>query len=88
MSVELITNDGSSIEKAIAIDANDTFTGIKMEHLLLSQLYPGYIFEMQGLIYSPDRSEQYDKMRIKTREGDTKDVYFNITSFFGKLPVM
>ena len=88
MPIELKNYDGSSIESAIPIEADNTFTGIRMEHMLLSQLYPGYVFEMQALIFLPDRSERFDRMTIITTEGEKKDVYFDITSFFGKLPVM
>jgi tetratricopeptide (TPR) repeat protein len=68
--------DGSSFETAIIVNS------IPEEYQYLRENYPGHKFIMQSLV-SHD-GVPYDILQIKTSEGETLEIYFNISSFFGK----
>ena len=74
--------DGSSYEKAIVIKAKNETKGIAAEYKWLSENYPGYTLKSQSLDGKEKR--HYDIMQIKTKDGDEKSIYFDITNFFGK----
>ncbi len=81
MSMSIIKNgeqadcDGSSFEKAIVAESVDA------EYAWLAENYPGYIMQMQGL--REDNGKAYDVLSIQTAEGAEKEVYFDISGFFG-----
>jgi hypothetical protein len=77
-----IVRDGSSFEKAIVIDKNNESEGIGEEYKWLRENYPGYKMIRQSLSHKGDKS--YDILEIETKEGEKKQVYFDITKFFGK----
>ena len=68
--------DGSSFEKAIIVKS------IKTEYEWLAENYPGYKIKMQSL--SEYKKKHYDILNIETADGIEKDVYFDISKFFGK----
>ena len=74
--------DGSSYEKAIYITEKTETTGVHAEYEWLKKNYPGYTMIKQSLTYKG--SKPYDILKIKTKDGDEKDVYFDISNFFGK----
>lgn len=74
--------DGSSFEKAIVLSAKSESTGVNAEYVYLRKVYPGYKLIQQSL--SHKNKKAYDVMSIETANGDKKDVYFDITGFFGK----
>jgi hypothetical protein len=74
--------DGSSFEKAIVINEKSESKGVDAEYAWLRQNYPGYHMERQSLTFNNGKS--YDILKIKTAEGKKKDVYFDISNFFGK----
>lgn len=74
--------DGSSFEKAIVIDKKKEVEGVAAEYAWLKQNYPGYSMVKQSL--SNKGKKQYDVLVIKTKEGEEKTIYFDITNFFGK----
>ena len=76
------SNDGSSYEKAIFIDKSNESDGVAEEYKWLREHYPGYTLIEQSLQHKDQKS--YDVMHIKTKEGDEKHIYFDITKFFGK----
>jgi len=75
--------DGSSFEKAIVIKASSETAGINAEYGWLKKKYPGYKTKSQRLTYHDKKP--YDVITIETAEGNTVDVYFDISKFFGKL---
>ncbi len=75
-------HDGSSAEKAIIITAPSEQEGVSTEYAWLKKTYPGYSFQRQSL--QSIGSRHYDLLEIKTSEGDTKKIWFDITDFFGK----
>ncbi len=75
-------NDGSSFENAIIIKENNEGSGVHAEYEWLKKNYPGYTMISQSL--SGKGNKKYDILRIKTKEGEEKSIYFDITQFFGK----
>jgi len=76
--------DGTSIERAIGLpDARTTDVGIQAENAVIRYIYPGWRKTGQRLASGPD-NRPYDIIEIE-KDGKQKDVYFDITSFFGKL---
>ncbi len=76
------TNDGSSYEKAIVINAKNEQKGVAAEYEWLRNNYPGYKLIKQSL--QSKGQKHYDAMLIKTKQGEEKTIYFDITNFFGK----
>jgi len=74
--------DGSDFEKAIVIDKKSEGPGIAEEYKWLKENYPGYTLITQSLQQKDKR--YFDVMKIKTKDGDEKNIYFDITNFFGK----
>jgi predicted Zn-dependent protease len=75
-------NDGSNYEKAIFIDKKNETDGVAEEYKWLRKNYPGYTMISQSLQHKDKKS--YDILHIKTKEGEEKNIYFDITQFFGK----
>lgn len=73
---------GTSIETAFIIEgATDSSEGVMTEYVVLQKRYPGWKREMQTLRVKDGRT--YD-VYIISKDGKTKEVWFDITSFFGK----
>jgi outer membrane protein assembly factor BamD (BamD/ComL family) len=77
-STEVTQSDqnGSSKEQAIVVKSIDA------EYQWIKKNYPGSRVTSQALIHSGKKS--YDLLTFTTSEGETKQAYFDITSFFGK----
>ena len=82
-SVAFSGGDGSSTEQAVIISgASDEMSGVRAEHVWLSQHYQGWKLSLQS---SPAANGHiYDKMDIVAAEGVSHSVYFDISSFYGK----
>lgn len=74
--------NGSSLKEAVIVESSDERTGVRAEYVWLHKNYSGYLVIWQTLHHG---SKMYDELRIKTREGRTFSVYFDITSFYGKI---
>jgi hypothetical protein len=74
--------DGSSYEKAIFITEKSEAKGVDAEYVWLKKNYPGYHLKQQSLRNYNKKS--YDVLSIVTAQGQDKDVYFDISNFFGK----
>jgi hypothetical protein len=74
--------DGISYETAIVIKENTETKGVKAEYDWLKKNYPGYKLIKQSL--NNHDSKPYDIMSIKTKDGEKKLIYFDISNFFGK----
>jgi hypothetical protein len=75
-------NDGTSFDKAIIIEEQTESKGVNAEYIWLKQHYPGYKLKNQSL--SNYNKKPYDVMNIVTSEGENKNIYFDITNFYGK----
>ena len=76
------SGDGSSFDNAIVIQEKSEGTGVDAEYKWLAKNYPGYTFISQSLSYH--NKKPYDILSIKTSDGEKKDVYFDISNFYGK----
>lgn len=74
--------DGSSFEKAVIIKEKSTMAGIGAEREWIRNRYPGSKKIQQALAHRGKKS--YDIITIETENGGRKDIYFDITRFFGK----
>ncbi len=75
-------NDGSSYEKAIVIEEKTEKPGVDAEYVWLRKNYPGCSVNKQSLRYN--NGKPYDVLSITTADGKKKDIYFDISNFFGK----
>jgi hypothetical protein len=74
--------NGDSLENAIIIQgARDGQEGVDAEHWWLRKHFPGYQPKGQGLLHREGKA--YDKLEIVLPDGKQKEVFFDITSFFG-----
>lgn len=73
---------GTSFSTAVVIMVESEKVGLNEEYKWLANNYPGY-----GLVrrtHVERSSKQYDIVRIKTKQGRVKDIYFDSTRFWGK----
>ena len=80
----IIARDGSSFKKAVIITDTTEMAGIKAEYSWLALHYPGYSSTGQSLNINKENHHPYDIIYIKTIDGTKKEVYFDISSYFGK----
>lgn len=81
-TVTSTTQDGSSYETAIVITEKTEGAGVKAEYKWLNEHYPGYTRLNQSL--TTHNKKPFDILKIKTAEGSEKQIYFDISNFFGK----
>ena len=75
--------EGSSFETAVILESSNEFEGIAAERQWFEARYPGCEKIGQALTFHGDKV--YDVITIRTADGVEKDIYFDITAFFGKL---
>lgn len=76
--------DGSTMERAIVIVANNEIQGIGAETIWVRQRHPDWKKIRQALLTSKN-GKFYDKIDYSTPEGPEATLYFDITGFFGKM---
>ena len=77
-----VLNGGTSFNNPIVIMVESEKAGIEEEYKWLSNSYQGYgLISRKHVIKS---SRHYDIVRIKTKQGQVKDIYFDSTRFWGK----
>jgi len=79
---------GNSLENAIVLESANIFAGVSEEHAYLDKVYStliGIRSVEQNLII--EGQKQYDKFVILLEDGDKRILYFDISSFFGKISV-
>ena len=75
-------NEGSSFENAVVFpNAKSSFDGVPMENQWLRKKYPNFKKVSQSM--QSNGNDVYDAITIKTSSGETKVVYFKMTSWFG-----
>jgi len=77
-----VAADGSSYDKAIFITETSEGKGIDAEYAWIRAQYPGS--KVNGQSLNNYHSKPYDVIHITTSDGTAKDVYFDISNFFGK----
>jgi hypothetical protein len=68
--------DGTSYEKAVPVKSVDA------EYQWLKKKYPGYTIKLQSLRMKDGKP--FDVLAITTKGGTEMEVFFDISSFFGK----
>jgi hypothetical protein len=68
--------------RVIVQGASGELEGVSAEYDWLAQKSPGYKRKFQSLTKCAGQAA--DKVTIQTASGDTVDVYFDISNFFGK----
>ncbi len=76
------SNDGPSYEEAVLTEQSAEREGVPEEYKSLKEHYPGNTFLSQSLRHKEKGS--YDVLHTGSRKGEGKDIYFDITGFFGK----
>ena len=74
---------GTSFSNAVVIMVTSEREGLNEEYKWLSNNYPGY--ELIRRTPVERSSRRYDIIRIKTKQGQVKDIYFDSTRFWGKM---
>jgi len=82
-SVTYSGGDGLSFETAVLIEGATRATGIQAEYAWLAQQYPGYRRGIQALTKFNGR--MYDIIEIRTADGASKRIHFDITGFWKSL---
>ena len=81
-AASLSVTDGSSFDKAILIKETHERPGIDAEYAWIRTQYPGSKVKGQSLMNHGGKP--YDVIHITTADGTDKDVYFDISNFYGK----
>ncbi len=76
-------NSGNSYSTAVFIEETTGYRGVAAEYDWLKKNFPGYKVLKQSLSFY--ENQPYDIFTIRTRDREERDVYFNISSFFGNL---
>lgn len=74
-----LLNGGTSFSNAVVLKVTTESEGKEEEYRWLKNLYPGYTLVKRSEAKRPPRS--YDIVRIRTKTGHLKDIYFDTTSF-------
>ena len=78
-----ILRGGTSFGNAVIIMVENERAGLNEEYKWLANNYPGYSLVRRTHV---ERSaKHYDIVRIKTQQGQVKDIYFDSTRFWGKI---
>ena len=75
--------DGKSFETAIVIEEKKETPGVHAEYQWIRDHYSNYKVSQQSLAYH--NKKPYDVITIEFDSGDKRDVYFDISNFFGHL---
>jgi hypothetical protein len=74
--------DGASKETAVVVTAANEETGVAAEYAWLKEHLPGAEVESTSLAGG---DKAYDIMEVTLPSGEKRTIYFDISSFFGKL---
>lgn len=77
-----VLRGGTSFSNAVVIMVENERAGLDEEYKWLSNNYPGYAMIRRTQVKRS--SKHYDIIRIKTQQGQVKDIYFDSTRFWGK----
>ena len=77
---------GETMEDAIVINARNTPAGVAAEYRYVSDRYgrldADWTLVLQAL-QMPEDGRVYDVLRARLKNGEVKEFYFDITSFYG-----
>jgi hypothetical protein len=82
-AVSYAGGDGSRCEQRVVVQGvTGELEGVSAEYDWLARKYPGYKRKYQSLTKCDGKPA--DKLTVETTSGDSVDVYFDISDFFGK----
>jgi hypothetical protein len=73
---------GSSFNNAVVIMVENERAGLDEEYKWLASNFPGYALIRRTHVKRSSR--HYDIVRIRTKQGQIRDIYFDSTRFWGK----
>ena len=82
ISKEDLLRGGTTYSNAVVIQVTTERAGLDEEYKWLSKNYPGYSLVRRR--QATHDAKHFDIVRIRTREGQLRDVYFNSTAFAGR----
>jgi hypothetical protein len=74
-----VLRGGTSFSNAVILRVETESTGLSEEYKWLANNYPGHGVIRRSQVKKSSR--HYDIIRIKTKQGQVKDIYFDSTSF-------
>ncbi|HEY9130662.1 MAG TPA: hypothetical protein VIM98_02800 [Dyella sp.] len=77
------SDDGSSMDRAVVITAVNEPEGVNAEGTWAKAHLPGALKKSQALLKGHGR--WYDSIDYQLPSGEKKTIYYDISSFFGKL---
>ena len=77
-----VLKGGTSFSNPVVIMMQSEREVLDEEYRWLAIIYPGYALVRRT--HNQRSSKHYDIVRIKTTQGDMKDVYFDSTHFWGR----
>jgi hypothetical protein len=80
--IRYLRGDGRTAETAVVIGgARSSMDGVPAEYAWIRQNLPGARIESQSLVTG---SKVYDVFDVTLPSGETREVFFDITAFFGR----
>src|SRR5262249_34144430 len=77
--------DGASEERALLLpDAKTESQGIETEHAVVKFFFAGWTWASQAVMNGRD-GHTYDQITLTQGAGATREIYFDISSWYGKL---
>jgi hypothetical protein len=77
-----VTSDGLIYDTAIVIHEKNEGSGVKAEYVWIRANLPG--FRPGGQSLQSHNGKYYDIIHVGSASGEKRDVYFDISEFFGK----
>ena len=78
-----VKRDGLFPAKAVVMQSKGESAGVSSEYVWPAKHYPGYKMRSQELIFY--KNKPFDLLVFDMPDGSKHKIYFNISSFFGKL---
>ncbi len=90
MGTRVIINGGpgDTIENAVVITAGSSFAGVEAEYVYIERACGerGAAWELLSQTqFGGEDGRNYDEITVRLADGTTRNFYFAIDSFFGKL---
>lgn len=77
--------EGGSMASAIVIAEDHENKGVEAEYTWIKKHYRAYRVVGQHIATAPHGKRVYDVLTIMLPDGARRDIYFDITRFYGKL---
>ena len=75
-------HDGRSFSTAIVVEADSEVQGVNAEYMWIAFQRPNKDVVLQSLVFEGGRA--YDILEVAGRDGNTEEIYFDITAFYGR----